>query len=150
MVITEGYSDFHHNVASFPTGPSEIVVGSHSRHFFFLFSFLTICHVSHSQCARQWQWSLYSSWHHSQKPQIVTLVTSGRGEREKKRCFSVISEERRAIGVRRPLAFIRQSASSRTNTDVLRSDFKLFSPPKWLWGGKSPDDGRALKGASVI
>lgn len=72
------------------------------------------------------------------------------GVEEKKMCFSVISEGRCAVGVCRPLAFIRQNASSRTNTDALRSDLKLFSPSKWLWGGKRPTDGRALKGASVI
>lgn len=70
--------------------------------------------------------------------------------RRKKWCFAVIWDEHLAVGVCRPLAFIWRSASSRSDTDVLRSDFKLFSPPKRLWGGKRPDDGAALKGATVI
>lgn len=52
------------------------------------------------------------------------LGEGGRRRRRKKRCFAVIWDERLAVDVRRPLAFIWRSASSRSNTDVLRSDFE--------------------------
>lgn len=104
--------------------------------FFFLFPFLTTCHFFHSQCARLWHWSLTSIWHDSQKPEIVTFVTLGRkvtpSPNHQKKVF--FSDFREAPRHWRASAF---GASSRTNTDVVRSDIELLSPPNWLWWGET-------------